>query len=141
VTVVHAGPTAAPASSASLDSRAILVEAYGGAEVMRPVVVKVPPPGRNEVRLRHTAIGVNFIDIYARTGFLRLLTPPGIPGMEAAGVVTDVGDGVAHLRPGDRVVYACEPVGAYAEVRTMDAGLLVPIPPDIDDETAAAVFL
>ena len=108
---------------------------------MRPATVRVPPPGPGEVRLRQTAIGVNFIDIYCRTGFLKLLRPPGVPGMEAAAVVTDVGPGVTHLRPGDRVAYACEPVGAYAELRTMAATLLVPIPDDIDDETIAAVFL
>ena len=104
-------------------------------------MLAVPPPGPGEVRLRHTAIGVNFIDIYCRTGFFRLLTPPGVPGMEAAGIVTDVGEGVAHLRAGDRIVYACAPVGAYAEVRTIDASLIVPLPDDIDDETAAAIFL
>jgi NADPH:quinone reductase-like Zn-dependent oxidoreductase len=86
-------------------------------------------------------MGVNFIDIYCRTGFLKLLRPPGIPGMEAAAVVTDVGPGVTDFRPGDRVAYACEPVGAYSELRTMATTLLVPIPDDIDNETIAAVFL
>lgn len=124
-----------------VESRAIIVDRYGGPEVMRPATVRVPPPGPGEVRLRQTAIGVNFIDIYCRTGFLKLLRPPGIPGMEAAAVVTDVGAGVTHLRPGDRVAYACEPVGAYAGFRTMAASLLVPVPDDIDDETIAAVFL
>ncbi len=114
---------------------------YGGADVLEERVLPVPPPRAGEVRIRHRAIGVNFIDIYCRSGFFRLLTPPGVLGMEAAGVVSEVGEGVADLRAGDRVVYACEPVGAYCEARTMDARLLVPIPDDIDDETAAAVFL
>ncbi len=124
-----------------MEARAIVVPNYGGAEVLETRTVAVPPPRAGEVRLRHTAIGVNFIDIYCRTGYFRLLTPPDVLGMEAAGVVVDVGEGVSHLRPGDRVVYACEPVGAYSEARTMDAGLLVPIPHDIGDETAAASFL
>jgi NADPH:quinone reductase-like Zn-dependent oxidoreductase len=132
------GPEAA---GGLLEGLAIVVDRYGGPEVMRPATVRVPPPGPREVRLRQSAIGVNFIDIYCRTGFLKLLRPPGIPGMEAAATVTDVGPGVTHLRPGDRVAYACEPVGAYAEFRTMDAALLVPLPAEIDDETAAAVFL
>jgi NADPH:quinone reductase-like Zn-dependent oxidoreductase len=136
-----AQPAAAARQDGAAESRAILVERYGGPEVMRPVTVRVPPPGPGELRLRHAAIGVNFIDIYCRTGFFSLLQPPGIPGMEAAGTVIDVGLGVAHLRPGDRVVYACEPVGAYAEIRTMPARLMIPLPADIDDETAAAVFL
>lgn len=129
------------AAGGFLESRAIVVDRYGGPEVMRPATVRVPPPGPGEVRLRQTAIGVNFIDIYCRTGFLKLLRPPGVPGMEAAAVVIDVGPGVTHLRSGDRVAYACEPVGAYSEFRTMAATLLVPIPDDIDDETIAAVFL
>jgi NADPH2:quinone reductase len=128
-------------SPAAIEARGIVVPRYGGAEVMEERVLSVPPPGPGEVRLRHTAIGVNFIDIYCRTGFFSLLTPPGVPGMEAAGVVTDVGEGVTHLQTGDRVVYACEPVGAYAEARTISATLLVPLPEDIDDETAAAIFL
>ena len=116
------------------------MERYGGPEVLSLRTIRVPPPGRGEVRLRQTAIGVNYIDVYCRSGFFRLLRPPAIPGMEAAGVVLDVGPDVA-LKPGDRVVYACEPVGAYAGVRTMDAELLVPLPADIDEETAAAIFL
>ena len=123
------------------ETTAIVVERYGGPEVMSATTVRVMPPGPGEARLRHTAIGVNFIDVYCRTGYLPLLTPPGIPGMEAAAVVIDVGPGVTHIRRGDRVAYACEPVGAYAGVRTMDASLLVPLPDDIDDETAAAIFL
>lgn len=134
-----AAAAAAPVST--LESLAIVVERYGGPEVMARAVVRVPPPGPGEVRLRHAAIGVNFIDIYCRTGFFSLLRPPGIPGMEAAGTVIDIGPGVTHLQPGDRVVYACEPVGAYTEMRTMPAPLVITLPADIDEETAAAVFL
>ena len=147
---VVTGPTAAPTSAGAIEARAadgsieagaVVVDRYGGPEAMRFQRVKVPPPGPGEVRLRHGAIGVNFIDVYCRTGFIGLLRPPGIPGMEAAGTILDVGEGVTDLRRGDRVVYACEPVGAYAEVRTMPAALLVALPPDIDETTAAAVFL
>ena len=90
--------------------------------------------------IRHTAIGVNFIDVYCRTGYFDLLKPPGVPGMEAAGVIEAVGPGV-DLSPGDRVAYACPPVGAYAERRMMSAELLVRLPDDISDETAAAGLL
>ncbi|MBV9221210.1 MAG: zinc-binding dehydrogenase [Methylobacteriaceae bacterium] len=129
------------ATRATLISEAIVVERYGGPEELRPRRVAVPPPGDDQVRLQQTAIGVNFIDVYCRTGFFDLLQLPGTPGMEAAGVVLDVGPGVTGLRPGDRVAYACPPVGAYADLRTMDATLLVPLPADIDDEMAAAVLL
>ncbi len=131
----------AEALSTAVQARAIIVPHYGSADVMELRTVPVPPPGPGEVRLRHAAIGVNFIDIYCRTGYFSLLKPPGVPGMEGAGVVTDVGAGVTHVREGDRVVYACEPVGAYSEARTMPAALLVPLPDDIDEATAAASFL
>ena len=79
----------------------------------------LPPPAPGEVPIRHTAIGVNFIDVYCRTGYFDLLTPPGVPGMEAAGVVEAVGPRRRAFQPGDRVAYACPPVGAYAERRNM----------------------
>ena len=100
----------------------------------------LPAPGPGEVRLRQTAIGVNFIDVYCRTGFFDLLTPPGVPGMEAAGV-DRCGRAGRRPAPGDRVAYACPPVGAYAERRAMAAELLVRLPDDIYDETAAAGLL
>jgi len=123
------------------ESDAIVVRAYGGPEVMQWTRVPVPPPGPGEVTIRHAAVGVNFIDVYCRTGYFRLLQPPGVPGMEGTGVVEAVGPGVTHVAPGERVGYACAPVGAYAERRTMPAELLVPLPDDVDDETAAAVLL
>lgn len=129
------------AKTGTLRSGAIVVAAHGGADQLRWREIDVPPPGPGEVRLRHTAIGVNYIDIYCRTGYFDLLTPPGAPGMEAAGVILDVGEGVRDLAPGDRVAYACPPVGAYSELRTMNAALLVRLPGEIDDRTAAAVLL
>ena len=130
-----------PARGETLRAGAIVVTAYGGADRLAWREIAVPPPGPGEVRLRHTAIGVNYIDIYCRTGYFDLLKPSGVLGMEAAGVVLDVGEGVRDLSPGDRVAYACTPVGAYCELRTMDASLLVPLPADIDDRLAAAVLL
>jgi NADPH:quinone reductase-like Zn-dependent oxidoreductase len=124
-----------------LSATAIVIDAYGGPEVLQPRRISVPPPGPGEVRIRHTAIGVNYIDVYARTGYYPLITPPGVPGMEAAGVVLEVGPGVDGLRSGDRIAYACAPTGAYAEVRTMKAELIVRLPDDIPDRMAAAVML
>ena len=97
---------------------AVVLDAHGGPDRLTWRQIEVPPPGPGEVRLRHTAIGVNFIDIYCRTGAFDLVRPPGILGMEAAGVVLDVGAGVQGLEPGDRVAYACPPPGAYCEQRT-----------------------
>lgn|GEM_PF-7282 len=137
----RAVPTAGRPVAGAIEAQAIVVSRHGGPEVLVPATVSVPPPGPGEVRLRQTAIGVNYIDVYCRTGFFDLLQPPAVPGMEAAGVVVDVGPGVTHLAPGDRVAYACPPVGAYAAARTMDAALVLKLPAAIDDETAAAVLL
>ena len=104
----------APAPAASLAGHAVLVTRHGGPDVLRYQPVSAPPPGAGEVRVRHTAIGVNYIDVYVRAGLYPMLQPPAPLGMEAAGVVVDVGPGVAHLLPGDRVAYACPPPGAYA---------------------------
>jgi len=131
----------ASSSSTSIDSGAVVVSGFGGPEVLQWRQTSAPPPGPGEVRIRHTAIGVNFIDVYCRTGYFDMLTASRIPGMEAAGQIVDVGPGVAGLFPGDRVVYACLPPGAYTEVRTMAAGLIVKLPAEIDDTTAAAVML
>ncbi len=136
-----APPSPGRPAAGAIEAQAIVVSRHGGPEVLVPATVSVPPPGPGEVRLRQTAIGVNYIDVYCRTGFFDLLTPPAVPGMEAAGVVVDVGPGVTHLAPGDRVAYACPPVGAYATARTMAAALVLKLPAAIDDETAAAVLL
>jgi NADPH:quinone reductase-like Zn-dependent oxidoreductase len=118
-----------------------VIDRHGGAEELRLRETDAPAPGPGEARLRHTAIGVNYIDVYVRRGLYPLLTPPGTPGMEAAGEVLDVGEGVTGILPGDRVAYACPPVGAYAQYRTMKADQLVVLPDGIDDETAAALML
>lgn len=135
-------PAVAPASAPARTARAIVVERYGGPEVLQPREVALPgrpPPG--EVLVRHSTIGVNFIDVYCRTGYFDLLSPPGVPGMEAAGTIEEVGEGVSLVAPGDRVAYACPPVGAYAERRVMSPELMVKLPSDISDETAAAGLL
>ena len=121
-------------------THAIRFHATGGPEVLRWEGVEVAPPGPGEALVRHTAVGVNFIDTYHRTGLYPLPMPSGL-GMEAAGVVEAVGEGVSEVRAGQRVAYACQPVGAYAEARTIRADRLVPLPAGVDDRTAAAVML
>src|SRR5947209_1316510 len=108
----------------------------GGPEVMQWEDVEVGAPGAGEVRIRQTAVGVNFIDVYQRTG-LYALPLPFVPGQEGAGVVSAVGTGVTSLRAGDRVAYAGL-MGAYAEERLAPAARLVKLPDGIGDETAAA---
>ena len=135
-----ASPAGAPRSRLGT-ARAIVVRRHGGPEVLEAGEVDLPAPGPGEVLIRHGAIGVNFIDVYCRTGYFPLLPLPGVPGMEAAGMVEAVGAGVGGLRPGDRVAYARPPVGAYSEARVMGAEMLVALPPDIDDRTAAASLL
>lgn len=130
-----------PVIGPAIPTKAIVVDHHGGPEVLRLREIALPPPARGEVRVRHAAIGVNFIDVYCRTGYFDLLTLPGVPGMEAAGVIEALGDGVAGFRVGERVAYACPPVGAYAERRNMAPDLLVRLADDISDEVAAAVLL
>ena len=121
-------------------THAIRFHATGGPEVLGWEGVEVAPPGPGEALVLHTAVGVNFIDTYHRTGLYPLPMPSGL-GMEAAGVVEAVGEGVSEVRAGQRVAYACQPVGAYAEARTIRADRLVPLPAGVDDRTAAAVML
>ena len=120
-------------------SVAIRLETTGGPGVMKLVEVEVGSPGRSQVRLRQTAIGFNYIDTYHRTGFYPLPLPSGL-GVEAAGVVEAVGEDGGGVQPGDRVAYAGGAPGAYAEERLYPADRLVPIPPGITDEQAAAVL-
>ncbi len=122
-------------------SHAIVVHEHGGPEVLRWEPKDAGEPGPGEVRLRHTAVGLNYIDVYYRTGLYKGPTLPFVPGMEAAGVVEAVGPGVADLAPGDRVAYASQPLGAYAEARLMPAHRLVRVPAEIDDRAAAAMML
>ena len=129
------------ASREAQPAQGVVVEAFGGPEVLALRPLQAPSPGRGEVRIRQTAIGVNYIDVYIRKGLYRMIEPPAAIGMEAAGVVVDVGEGVSHLLPGDRVAYACLPPGAYATLRTMPAESVVALPDEIDDETAAALML
>ncbi|MEI7706062.1 MAG: quinone oxidoreductase [Deltaproteobacteria bacterium] len=120
--------------------KAIRIHQTGGPEVLRLEELPVAAPGPGQARVRHTAIGVNFIDTYHRTGLYKLPLPAGL-GVEAAGVVEAVGDGVSHVRAGDRVAYVSRPPGAYAEAAVVPADRLVHIPPGISDEVAAAVML
>lgn len=119
----------------------ISMSAYGSPDVLDVVHVDPPPPGAGEVRLRQSAIGVNFVDIYHRTGLYPVPSLPATPGVEGAGIVEAVGAGVSDFQTGDRVVYAGLPIGGYAAVRNISAGRLVAIPDDIDDLTAAAAML
>ena len=118
---------------------AIRVHEVGGPEVMRVEEVAVGDPGPGEVRLRHTAIGVNFIDTYFRSG-LYTTQRPFIPGNEAAGVVEATGEGVSEFKAGDRVAYIFGP-GTYVRERIVPAAKLVPVPDGVSDEIAAAVLL
>ena len=121
--------------------RAIRIHHPGGPEEMRWEEVSVPSPGTGQVRLRQTAVGLNFIDVYHRNGLYPLPELPAVLGMEAAAEVIETGPDVIDLKPGQRVAYASPPVGAYAEERLMPADRLVPLPGDIDDRTAAAMML
>jgi NADPH:quinone reductase-like Zn-dependent oxidoreductase len=129
------------AATGAIEAAAIVMRAHGGPEVLVPGPWSVPAPGPGEVRLRQTACGVNFIDVYARRGLYPLVTPPGVPGVEAAGVVESVGEGVHDLLPGDRVAYAALPAGSYAAARTIAAASVVRLPDDIVDEAAACLML
>lgn len=120
---------------------AIRIHEHGGPEVLRWEEVPTPAPGPGEALVRHAAVGLNYIDVYFRTG---LYKPPGLPcviGMEGAGTVEAVGPGVTEVAPGDRVAYATAPIGAYAEMRAIKADRLVKLPEDIGFETAAAMML
>ena len=121
-------------------SKAIVLYEKGGPEVMRWEDVTVGEPGPGQVRVRHTAVGVNFIDVYFRTGLYPAPQMPFIPGMEGAGVIEAVGPGVADLKQGDRVAYPMT-LGAYAEMRLMPSDRVVKIPEGITDEQAASMML
>jgi NADPH2:quinone reductase len=117
-----------------------MLQKHGGPEKMQWQAVDVPAPGPGQVRLRQTAVGLNYIDCYHRSGLYPLEMPAGI-GMEAAGVVEALGEGVSTLAIGDRVAYASGPPGSYAQERNIAAARVVKLPESISDETAAAMML
>ena len=121
-------------------AKAIVMQQTGGPECLLWQDVEIGDPGPGEARIRQTAVGLNYIDVYVRTGAYPLLQLPGTPGMEAAGVVEAVGDGVTHIKPGDRVAYGTV-LGAYADTRIAPADRLVPISEGVEDPTAAAMML
>jgi NADPH2:quinone reductase len=122
-------------------AQAIFLEGYGGPEVLRAREVAVGAPGPGELRLRQTCVGVNFHDVYVRTGQYRTLAPPGIPGIEAVGVVDAIGPEVEGFRVGDRIGYITRAYGCYAGERLLPARIAIPLPAHVDDRTAASVLL
>jgi len=120
--------------------KAIRISETGGPSVMKLVDVDVPKPGPGQLRVRQTAIGLNYIDTYHRSGLYPQPMPSGI-GLEAAGVVEEVGPGVKGFKAGDRIAYGTGPIGAYAEVRNLPANRMIKIPKAISDETAAGMML
>ena len=121
--------------------KAIRIHQYGGPEALRWEEVEVGAPGPGQIRVRHGAVGLNYIDVYHRTGLYPLPSLPWTLGMEGAGQVEAVGEGVTEFKVGDRVAYASPPVGAYAEARLIAADRVVALPDAIDDRTAAAMML
>ena len=123
-----------------ISSRAVRIDQNGGPEQLRIVDVTVGDPGPGEIRIRHKAVGLNFIDTYQRSGLYQLPMPLQL-GMEASGIVEAVGEGVTHLAVGDRAAYASQPPGSYCEVRVMPAKCVCKLPDDISFETGAAMML
>jgi NADPH2:quinone reductase len=119
---------------------AIRIHQHGGPEQLKWEAVEVPEPGPGEVRIRHTAVGLNYIDTYHRSGLYKVPLP-AVLGREGAGVVETVGPGVTALKPGDRVAYASNPIGSYSEARLMAADKLVKVPAGITDQQAASMML
>lgn len=120
--------------------KAVIIDAPGGPEALKLVEVDVGEPGPGQVRMRHAACGLNYIDVYHRNGAYPLPLPAQL-GMEGAGIVEAVGEGVVHLQPGDRAAYASQPPGAYATARVMQAKAVVKLPDGIAFDTAAAMML
>jgi len=121
-------------------AKTVVIDAFGGPENMKLVERPLGAPGPGEVRIRHHACGLNFIDVYQRTGLYPLPLPHAL-GMEAAGVIEAVGEGVTHLKVGDRAAYTSQPPGSYAEARVMPAAQVCPLPDDITFEQGAAMML
>ena len=127
-------------TTATRSSPTVRAARAGGPEVLELVDLPVGEPGPGEIRIRHEACGLNYIDVYHRTGAYPLPMPHGI-GMEGAGIVEAVGEGVTHHEPGDRAAYASQPPGSYCEARVMPAKCVVRLPDAIDFETGAAMML
>ena len=123
-----------------MTSQAVRIDQHGGPEELKLVQVQVGEPGPGQIRIRHKAVGLNFIDVYQRSGLYQLPMPLQL-GMEAAGVVEAVGEGVTHLAVGDRAAYASQPPGSYCEVRVMPALCVCKLPDAISFETGAAMML
>lgn len=121
-------------------SRSVIIEQAGGPEQLKLTETQVGDPGPGEIRIRHKACGLNYIDVYQRTGLYPLPLPHAL-GMEAAGIVEAVGEGVTHLKEGDRAAYAAVPPGAYADARVMPAAQVCPLPDGISFEDAASIML
>jgi NADPH2:quinone reductase len=121
-------------------SRAIHIDQHGGPEQLKLVTVNVGEPGPGEIRIRHHAVGLNFIDVYQRSGLYPMALPVQL-GMEAAGIVEAVGEGVTHLQVGDRAAYASQPPGSYCDLRVMPAKCVCKLPDAISFETGAAMML
>ncbi len=121
-------------------SKAVQIRQHGGPEQMELADVQVGDPGPGEIRIRHKAVGLNFIDVYHRTGLYQLPMPATL-GMEGSGLVEAVGQGVTHLKAGDRAAYASQPPGSYSEVRVMPAKTVCKLPDAIDFDTGAAMML
>lgn len=119
--------------------KVVVIDRFGGPEVLRVTTQPVRDPGPGEVRIRQHACGLNYIDVYQRTGAYPLTLPHPL-GMEAAGVAEAVGPGVAHIAAGDRVAYAAQPPGAYAQIRTMPAAQVCPLPDAVSFEEGAAII-
>jgi NADPH2:quinone reductase len=124
-----------------MTTRIIRIEEHGGPEVLKLGTVELEPPGPGEIRIRQTAIGVNYHDVYVRSGLYRTLPLPGVPGIEAAGVVEALGEGVDGFAPGDRIAYVGPAYGCYAEARNLRASLAVKLPDSLGDAGAAASFM
>src|SRR5215207_3622525 len=123
-----------------MKSKAVRIDRHGGPEELRIVEVEVGEPGPGEIRIRHKAVGLNFIDTYQRSGLYPFAMPLQL-GMEASGVIEAVGEGVTHLKAGDRAAYASQPPGSYCEVRVMPAKCVCKLPDGIAFDTGAAMML
>ena len=120
---------------------AVRIHAYGGPEAMHYEAVEVPAPGVGEVQIRQSAVGINYLDTYHRRGVFPLPQLPGALGVEAAGTVVAVGSGVTRFKEGDRISYACPPIGSYASLRNLPENFLIKLPSSVGFEQAAAATL